>query len=227
MQAQMDQDFWNSRQSIFLLFYHSRKVGLSRNSVDVGGGPRAAASMGSRMVRGSISGATPRRFPGSNPTGSSTSRRNNDSETTANPMTANEMVILEENRKTISRLRNVEKDGATMTELGYDHEGRVFVLRKKAAKGPLGYYFSLISSVKMRVAKDDPRTSPTPDQQVLGKITSRYHLGKIKNGHTAQKKADKLAAASATAEFIQDSSLDIITLVFEKIDLTFHFRPNL
>jgi hypothetical protein len=54
-------------------------------------------------------------------------------------MTATEIIILEENKKTISRLRNVEKDGATMTELGYDHEGRVFVLRKKAAKGPLGY----------------------------------------------------------------------------------------
>jgi hypothetical protein len=68
----------------------------------------------------------------------------------------------------------------------------------------------------MRVAKEDPRTETALlDQLPTGKsAASRYHLGKIKNGPTAQQKADKLAAASATAEFIQDSSLDIITLAY-------------
>jgi uncharacterized protein YkuJ len=95
--------------------------------------------MGSRLVRlGSNAGVGPRRFPPASPVG----RRNTEVESTVNPINAAELAILEENRKTISRLRNVEKDGATMTELGYDHEGRVFVLRKKAAKGPLGYTFS-------------------------------------------------------------------------------------
>lgn len=83
----------------------------------------------------------------------------------------------------------------------------------------------------MRVSRedvklDDPAASaPAAAKSRGGRYASTGHLVKSKKGPTAQDKLDK-AAASAAAEFIQDSSLDIVTLVRAYVAPTLFRRLN-
>lgn len=65
--------------------------------------------------------------------------------------------------------------------------------------------------MKMKISKEevkqDPAASESPSPARLN------HRTRGKNGANAQRKADKLAAISTNAEFIQDSSLEMISLV--------------
>ncbi|KAJ3290330.1 hypothetical protein HK104_006849 [Borealophlyctis nickersoniae] len=119
-----------------------------------------------------------------------------------------EMGIQEENKRTLSRIQSVEKEGGR-AEYGYDFEGRVVVVKKPPA-GKTG-----LQGLKTRVI---PPASPPPTHPAsthaptLGGAGSRRSMMTLRRESGGGGSALVLHPAAQTKEtagFVEDTTLDI------------------
>ncbi|KAJ3226488.1 hypothetical protein HK099_004798 [Clydaea vesicula] len=154
-------------------------------------------------------------------------------ESSQTPVTVFEQSIQEENKRTLNRIKNVEKDGAK-TDFGYDIDGRIIAIKK------ISHQNTMNQKIKIKILKEEDN----PEVESKGTLTkNRFNA----NRHSAEKKVvdenvkkisnskskhnnNNLKLKSSLTnlnnnfnfnnlgeekiyEFIQDSSLDITPLV--------------